>query len=208
MGEVIVFTGGALETNGYLIPVSGGYLCVDAPEDMAAEIRRLGVKIVAVLLTHGHFDHYWDAAEIAEAHQCPVYCHRADWEMIQKPVVFSRFVPVDGLRAVADPLPLEVPLKGTTLWEVAGKPFRLFHIPGHSLGSVLFYDEAAGEVFGGDVLFASGIGRWDFPGGSQEDLVTGIQNHLLSLPDGVKVHPGHGPSTTIGRERRQNPYLV
>lgn len=90
---------------------------------------------------------------------------------------------------------------------VRGRDFQLFHIPGHSLGSVAFYDKAEARVLGGDVLFAGAVGRWDLPGGSQKTLLEGIARHLVPLPDETVVYPGHGPATTIGQEKRTNRYL-
>jgi glyoxylase-like metal-dependent hydrolase (beta-lactamase superfamily II) len=208
MSDSILYTGGGLETNGFLLKSDYGWLCIDAPEGMAGEIARRGLKIEALLLTHGHFDHYWDAAEIAETHHCPVYCHRADWAMIQQPELFAGFVPRGMLRAVPEPRELAVPDEGTSRFSCGGIDFTLSHVPGHSPGSVTFYREATKDLYGGDVLFRNGVGRWDLPGGSQEQLLRGIRTHLLILPDEVKVHPGHGPSTTIGIERKRNPYLL
>lgn len=207
MSELITFTGGDLGTNGYLLSVENGYLCFDAPEGMSDEIQRRGLLIRALLLTHGHFDHIWDAARIQSQHHCPVYAHPADGGMIRDTSIFRMFGVGIDIPPVTNFHELKVPMKGAADAEWEGQHFRLFHIPGHSLGSVAFYAPDLKLVIGGDVLFAGGVGRWDLPGGSREDLLAGIRTHLLTLPPHVKVYSGHGPATTIGREANTNPYL-
>jgi glyoxylase-like metal-dependent hydrolase (beta-lactamase superfamily II) len=98
-------------------------------------------------------------------------------------------------------------LAETPACEVAGLHFTVFEVPGHCPGSLCFYFEEEGALFGGDVLFRGGIGRWDLPGGDHELLITGIVRKILPLPDATKVYPGHGPATTVGRERATNPFL-
>jgi glyoxylase-like metal-dependent hydrolase (beta-lactamase superfamily II) len=111
-------------------------------------------------------------------------------------------------------LDLEVePVKADQLlWEGAnqsllGRPFDIHEVPGHCPGSLCLYDPSSGMLYGGDVLFAGGVGRWDLPGGDRELLLSGIRKKLLPLPPETVVCPGHGPITTIGREKAENPYL-
>ena len=116
-------------------------------------------------------------------------------------VVARRRLPVeleDGGVAHLDP---EAPIV------ICGEPIRIAHVPGHSLDSLTFYLKDEGLVFAGDTLFASSVGRTDLPGGSTEQLVSGIQKHLLSLPEETRVLSGHGPETTIGQEAKTNPFL-
>ncbi len=91
--------------------------------------------------------------------------------------------------------------------EVAGLHFQVLEVPGHCPGSLCFYHAGDGLLFGGDVLFRGGIGRWDLPGGDHDLLVTGIREKILPLPDSTRVYPGHGPSTTVGLERSSNQWL-
>jgi len=91
--------------------------------------------------------------------------------------------------------------------EVGSLKFEVFHVPGHTPGHVAFYEKAAGAIFGGDVLFQNSIGRTDLPGGNYETLIHSIQTHFLTLPDSTIVYSGHGPATTVGEERRFNPFL-
>ncbi len=201
-----IYCGGQLETNAYFLKSEKGILCFDAPEETLEELKEKNLQVEALILTHGHYDHIWDAALIQEHFHCPVWVHEADAFMVEDPKVFSMWgippiLPVKQLNR------LPVLEKGSAPWSCGGIDFRLYHIPGHSPGSVAFYDLKGGQVIGGDILFAGGVGRWDLPGGNQKDLISGIHQHLMTLPEGVKVYPGHGPATTIGVEKKRNPYL-
>ncbi len=201
------FTGGIAQTNGWLAQRAGHAqaLVIDAPEGMAGWLADREVSVGALLLTHQHFDHVLDAAAIAGAYGCPVLAfapHSTDLtlESLYSASSGSRFAvpPYEVTRLVAD---------GDRL-DFLGTQWRVLHVPGHSPDSVCFHVPVAGCVFGGDVLFRDGVGRTDFPGGSWERLLRGIQEKILTLPDDTAVHPGHGPSTTIGRERAANPFLM
>jgi glyoxylase-like metal-dependent hydrolase (beta-lactamase superfamily II) len=205
-----VHVGGLLATNGYWFAPSGESpkgICFDAPEGMADFLADEGLGVHALVLTHGHFDHIWDAAEIRDRHQCPVYIHPADAPLVRNPGGFVFFGIEDKIPPVADVRSIEIPDRGEGTIKIEGTMFTAFHIPGHSRGSVVFYRPEEGFLIGGDVLFASGIGRTDLPGGSYEALIGGIRTHLMQLPDGTKVFPGHGGTTTVGEERLTNPYL-
>jgi len=198
------YTGGAFETNAFLADLPEGRILVDAPEGVAAWAARLGARIDLLFLTHGHFDHTWDAARIVREHGCPVLCH-AD----AVPMVTDRdFYPSRGF-----PFPIEpvtpTRLLGTSPDEpLLGQHFQVLEVPGHCPGSLCLFDRKRRVLFGGDVLFAGGVGRWDLPGGDRDLLLTGIRDKLLPLGDEVVVLPGHGPATTIGDERRTNPYVA
>jgi glyoxylase-like metal-dependent hydrolase (beta-lactamase superfamily II) len=205
---VLCYTGGELATNAYLVPLGDRYLCFDAPEGTAEWLERSGHKILALILTHGHFDHIWDAARVEEQHNCPVYAHKGDEFMIRDTSLFKIFGIPQDIPPVRKLELIELPEKGAGDFKVCGEKFRAFHIPGHSPGSVAFYHAKREIVLGGDVLFAGGVGRWDLPGGSQETLIAGIKKHLLHLPPMTIVYPGHGGPTTIGAEKEMNPYLL
>ncbi len=201
-----VYCGGQLETNAYFLKSEKGILCFDAPEETLEELKEKELKVEALILTHGHYDHIWDAAAIQEHFNCPVWIHDADAFMVEDPKVFSIWG-IPPILPVKQPQRLPVAEKSSAPWSCGGIDFILYHIPGHSPGSVAFYDVKGGAIIGGDILFAGGVGRWDLPGGSQKDLISGIHQHLMGLPEGVKVYPGHGSATTIGEEKRKNPYL-
>ncbi|WP_146856366.1 MBL fold metallo-hydrolase [Brevifollis gellanilyticus] len=199
-----MFTGGIAQTNGYLVKLPGGMLLVDAPDGIVRWLKQEGAKVDAVLLTHQHFDHVLDAAAVAREHGCPVYC----WEAYSPDLTLERlFKTMTGSAFAVPEFAVDHVLNGKTEIEVLGQKMQLFHVPGHSPDSVCFYLESQGVLFGGDVLFLDGVGRTDFPGGSFEQLATGIENHLWPLPDMTVVFPGHGDETTIGREREENPFV-
>jgi len=196
-----MFTGGGLETNSFLIGCPGGNLLVDAPEGAAEAFRNIPISLL--VLTHGHFDHVWDAAEIAKIHKCPVAMHQTTEEMLADRGLLKRF----GLDLEVEPVSASQLLKEGPGVDFLGKAFDLFEVPGHCPGSICLLDHSSERLYGGDVLFAGGVGRWDLPGGDRDLLLSGIRTKLLPLASDTIVYPGHGPATTIGRERQTNPYL-
>ena len=205
MLKLKTFTGGIAETNGYLLQIGDRFLAVDAPEGMADWLARQNVTPEALLLTHQHFDHVLDAGKIQSQFKSPLFAFSA----------LSRELTLEKQFGVGPGSPYSVPefrvdtvLEGTKSIEVGGFIWNLLHIPGHSPDSICFHQPELGIVFGGDVLFLDGIGRSDFPGGSGSLLISGIKEKLFELPDETKVFPGHGPATSVGRERQENPFLA
>jgi glyoxylase-like metal-dependent hydrolase (beta-lactamase superfamily II) len=196
--KISVYTGGFAQTNGYLIETPDGNFLIDAPEGVTAWIEKRGVRVDHVLLTHQHYDHVLDAAAMkatgATLHALEDYSTDLTLESLRLPIKVTPYA-IDRKFAMDEPL------------EIAGVVMRLAHVPGHSTDSVTLYLADAGLLFSGDTLFARSIGRTDLPHGSTEQLLAGISKHLLTLPVETKVFPGHGPSTTIGIEVRENPYL-
>jgi glyoxylase-like metal-dependent hydrolase (beta-lactamase superfamily II) len=204
MSEISTYTGGIAATNAHLLRLPGGTVLVDAPEGAAAWLRRQKVRVDVLFLTHQHFDHVMDAAAVKAEHGCRVYAFAP----------FSRELTLERLFGMVTGTFVEVPafevdelLEGRDTLEAAGETWRLHHVPGHSPDSVCFLLARDHLLFGGDVLFLDGIGRTDFPGGSTELLLSGIESKLLPLPDATRVFPGHGDETTIGRERLEDPFL-
>jgi hydroxyacylglutathione hydrolase len=202
-----VFTGGDLATNGYILEGREGLICFDAPEGMARELTRHDLHPAALVLTHGHFDHMWDSVLIAEDHHCPIFVHPADSAIVLDTSYVKMFGIAPPIRAPSHVEPLVVPEQGAAVFHCAGEDFQMFHIPGHSPGSVAFYHPGWGILISGDTLFCGGVGRWDLPGGSRSALLQGLRKHLVPLPAETRVFAGHGPRTTIGHERETNPYL-
>jgi glyoxylase-like metal-dependent hydrolase (beta-lactamase superfamily II) len=200
--KITPYTGGMVETNGYLVESPDGNFLVDAPEGVAAWIRGLGVRVDDVLLTHQHYDHVVDAAALgssgAKLHAFAPYSTELTLEAAARawgmPISVAAYE-IDMLFDLSAPLHL------------AGTEIQLAHVPGHASDAVTFYLPAAGVVFSGDTLFAGSIGRTDLPGGNTRQLLDGIARHLMVLPPDTRVLSGHGPATSIRREAVENPYL-
>ena len=205
----LIYTGGLADTNGYLVPLGENrFVAIDAPEGFfdfcESQSKRANepAQIEALLLTHGHWDHIWDAAAIARTFSCPVFYHQDDEPLCAHPSRMRGF----GLPVELEPVhATRFVDEGETL-SYGSWSFELFHVPGHCPGSICFYERKAHVLFAGDVLFKGAVGRWDLPGGSRETLISGIQTKLFTLPDETLVYPGHGEPTTIGEEKRSNPY--
>lgn len=200
--KITPYTGGFVQTNGYLVETADGNFLIDAPEGVSAWIDGLGVRVDDVLLTHQHYDHVMDAAAL-----------QAKGSRLHAFAPYSMDLTLETMaRAWGMPISVE-PYQIDSLFEmdrplrVAGLEISLAHVPGHATDAVTFYIEDAGLVFSGDTLFAGSIGRTDLPGGNTRQLLEGIDRHLMTLPAETRVFSGHGPSTTIGREAAGNPYL-
>lgn len=160
-----------------------------------------GFKISKVVNTHAHFDHIGANRQLVEATGAELMLHSADLPLLQNA---RKHAEIYGLTVASSPEPDRLLDQGDS-FEVGEHPFKVLHVPGHSPGGICLLGD--GHVFVGDVLFAGSIGRTDLPGGDFDTLVEGVRQHLLSLPDETIVHPGHGPDTTIGQERRMNPFV-
>jgi len=207
------FPAGAFAANCYVVAPARGAECVivdpgqDAQQGIEELLLRYRLKPIAVLLTHGHIDHMWSVAPVCGAKGIPAYIHPDDRELLADPAkglslavgqqLFGgiTFTEPDDVRELAD---------GSAL-SLAGLDFTVRHTPGHTPGSVTFGSENG--LFSGDLLFAGSIGRTDLPGGDHQAMLRSLAR-TLTLPDDTLVLPGHGPQTTIGAERRTNPFLT
>ena len=199
--QIEIYTGGLLETNAYYLPEAK--VLIDAPQGIAEVMIKKSWTVEHLFFTHGHFDHIWDGAKIKKLAQCDVRYHQADEVMFLQPDLWASYgIEEKFERIVANDFFVD----GKSL-KVGSFEFQILHVPGHSPGSVCFYEAKEKVLFGGDVLFRGGVGRWDLPGGSQDVLLTGIRDKLLIMPEEVVVYPGHGPFTQIGWEKASNPYL-
>ncbi|MEO8816446.1 MAG: MBL fold metallo-hydrolase [Mycobacterium sp.] len=169
----------------------------------------------AVLLTHGHIDHIWSAQKVSDTYGCPTYIHPEDRFMLTDPVKALGTGPGQVLLGALCKVMFKEPRQVIELDRDGDKlglgdtTVTVDHTPGHTRGSVIFRVEgdASEVVFSGDTLFHNSIGRTDLPGGSGRDLLNSIVGKVLTLDDAAVLLPGHGPKTTIGAERRGNPYL-
>lgn len=163
-----------------------------------------GLRIDGIWLTHAHVDHVAGVAEAAERTGAPVWLHRDDVPLYQ---AASRQGEMFGLQ-VRQPPAVGHDLKGGRTLELGSLRAEVLHVPGHSPGHVAFWFREQETVVAGDCLFAGSIGRTDLPGGSYAVLMDSLHRVLLPLGDATRVLAGHGPETTIGRERRSNPFLT
>ncbi len=205
--KVVPIPNGRFVENCYLVIDEAGCECavIDPGEEaslIAHKIADAGVKPVAIWLTHAHIDHVLGVPRLKADTGAPVYLHPGDRLLYDHvPEQASAF----GMRATPLPAPDRALAHGDLL-RVGSLEFRVRHAPGHSPGSVVF--EGHGTAFAGDVLFQGSIGRTDLPGGDFETLLKSIERELLTLADSTIVYCGHGPETTVGRERRANPFLT
>ncbi|GFI50280.1 MAG: MBL fold metallo-hydrolase [Dorea sp.] len=165
-------------------------------------IEAEGLKIEAILLTHGHFDHIMGIDGFLKKYKVPVYVHEADRELMNDPKLnqsssYTAGYTFSGAEYIQD---------GQVL-HFAGYDFEVFHTPGHTPGCCCFYVRQKGVLFSGDTLFANSVGRTDFPGSSMSELVRSIREKLMTLPDETRVYPGHMGETAIGHERVNNPFI-
>ncbi len=203
---------GPFETNTYLVYPKGGgrgapCWIVDpsfGPEPVIERVKELGLKPTAIVLTHAHADHIAGVDEVLESFPgLPVLVHEAEREWLSDSV---RNLSLLGGMPVTAQGPTRTIAEGEEL-EVGGVKWRVLHTPGHSHGGITLYHAKSGTAIVGDTLFAGSVGRSDFPGSDGRVLERSIQTKLYTLPEDTRIFPGHGPSSTIGREKKTNPFV-
>ena len=173
-------------------------------EELKQFILENNLNITHLLDTHLHFDHVFGNPFMWKEFGIKAEAHKADLPWLEQ---IKERIAVFGIRGCEDPVPLKGFLDEKDTVVFGNHKFSIFHIPGHSLGSLCFYCKEENVLFTGDVLFRFSIGRTDFGGGGEEMLINGIKEKILTLPDETKIYSGHGPSSTVGDEKMYNMYL-
>ena len=197
---------------------TGRAICIDPGDEaerIAAALDERGLELQAITLTHAHLDHVGAVAALKKLRPAArVILHRADEPLYRALPEQPAWIGIPRSQWAALGFAYEEPPEVDEFWEdgqsyaVGRLNFKVIHCPGHTPGHVVLFEPDARKVFVGDCLFAGSIGRTDLPGGSSEQLMDSLWNKLVPLGDDVEVYSGHGPQTTIGRERRFNPFLT
>lgn len=203
--NIETFELGLVGTNAFLLTdgKSNNAILIDAPHGAWEVLKKRNLVIQALILTHGHWDHIADASKFQEM-GVPIYAHRGDQGWIEDPSVMNAM------------LPKELHIKGVKIdhfinhgdiLKLLGKEFEVRHVPGHAPGNILLYNDLEKVAFVGDAIFSGSVGRYDLPGGSADVLRHSIKSQIYSLSDETVLYSGHGPTTTVGKEKSSNPFV-
>lgn len=174
----------------------------DAPSEIFRKVEEMGGKPVGILLTHGHYDHILAVEEVKEKYGIKVYaCQR------EVPLLSDPGMNLSGYYGRGNAIRPDVELTDLEVFEAAGFSIQMIHTPGHTPGSCCYYLKDEGVLFSGDTLFYGSVGRTDLPGGSTGEIVRSLHKLVDSLPEDTEVYPGHDASTSIGYEKRYNPFV-
>lgn len=200
---------GPFDTNSYIVRVEGGRECwiIDpsfGPEPLIQRVRELGLTPAAIVLTHAHVDHIAGVDDVLSAFPgTPVLVHESERRWLSDPIL--NLGAMGGMMVTAQG-PTRTLREGETL-ELEGSRWDVLHTPGHSPGGVTLHHAPGQVAIVGDTLFAGSVGRTDFPGADPRTLAASIREKLYRLPDDTTIYPGHGPESTIGVEKRTNPFV-
>ena len=206
-----VLPAGPIQTNAYLLtaPQRGEAVLIDAPgnvwRDVSGILAKEKCRLVELWLTHGHWDHTKGGAEVVRETGARVRAHGDDRPLIETPEVMERFM---GENLKLEAIRVDHWVTPRERFNAIGLEVEVRHVPGHCPGNVLFYFAALKAAFVGDALFSGSIGRTDLPGGDFEQLERAIRGEIYTLPDDTVVLPGHGPKTTVAKEKASNPYVA
>ena len=205
--KIEVFVTGIVSTNCYIVSneETKEAVIIDPAgmtKKMIAYIEEEGLKLQAILLTHGHFDHIMAADEVRDKYNVKVYASAEEKNTLSTPHINLGEAYGMNLSVKAD-----IWHNDGDVLNLAGFDIKAIHTPGHTEGGTCYYIESIGVLFSGDTLFCESVGRTDFPGGSMSGIVHSIKDKLMVLPDDTKVYTGHGEGTSIGYERVHNPFI-
>lgn len=205
--KVEKFVTGIISTNCYLVinEDTKQAVVIDpaaCPSYLMSHIKSEGLKVEAILLTHGHFDHIMGIDGFLSEFDVPVYVHEDDADAMEDPVLNQSSTYTSGYTFGKARY-----LRDRQTLELAGYTFQVIHTPGHTKGGCCYYVASEGVLFSGDTLFQNSVGRTDFVNSSTSDLVHSVREKLFLLPDDTMVYPGHMGETKIGHEKKYNPYV-
>lgn len=205
--KVEKFVTGIISTNCYLVinEDTKQAVVIDpaaCPSYLMSHIKSEGLKVEAILLTHGHFDHIMGIDGFLSEFDVPVYVHEEDADAMEDPVLNQSSTYTSGYTFGKARY-----LRDRQTLELAGYTFQVIHTPGHTKGGCCYYVASEGVLFSGDTLFQNSVGRTDFVNSSTSDLVHSVREKLFLLPDDTMVYPGHMGETKIGHEKKYNPYV-
>lgn len=207
--QVIPIEAGPVATIGYLVidKKSKKGAIIDAPLESTTYFDSLitenKIKVEAIILTHTHWDHIADTAKLQRLTGAKVYVHSKDQHRLTEPMNHTIIPLPFNIESVTD----YVLISHDDVIKIGNLKFLVAHTPGHTEGGICLIEHNKKIIFAGDTIFNESIGRVDLPGGSMDTLMKSIKGILMNLPDNFKIYSGHGPSTTIGWERRRNPFL-
>jgi hydroxyacylglutathione hydrolase len=212
MSQIETFTFNAFGENTYLVfdektreaaIVDAGCYEKEETDELIARIDFLKLKVVGLINTHCHIDHILGVEALKQYFKVPFLIPEKEMEVLRSGKIFA---PMWGFHNYVEATP-DAYFKPGDIYTLGTRTFELLQVPGHSPGHIAFYDKATNDCIAGDVLFHGSVGRTDLPGGNTETLMRSIREVLYTLPDETIVYPGHGPTTTIGREKKTNPYV-
>ena len=199
---------GRLQENVYIVGDEGSNACMivdpgDDAKSILSEVKRAGLVVYNIVITHGHIDHIAAVADIMDKYKAEYAIHSADLVIIDSALNKSMLTMFPNFRQPPQPNKL---LEQDDIIKIGGLEFTVISTPGHTPGSICLYGN--GVVFTGDTLFQGSIGRYDFPGGDGCQIMSSIVDKIIALPPNTIVLPGHGPRSTIQNEKTQNPFLT
>ena len=188
-------------------PARNECVIIDAPQESFSWATQVasenGCTVTGLILTHGHWDHILDGHKFVAA-GIPTYGHADDRDLFEAPAKMVNYA-MPGVELL--PVPIQHWIKGNDTLDLLGDRLEVRHVPGHCPGNVMIYVASQKLAIVGDAIFAGSVGRYDLPGGNYSVLEKSIKNQIYTLPDETKIYPGHGDSTTVGQEKRSNPYV-